>query len=114
MRSYADKLEHFKLGTLELRRTVSDLTFLYKLLNNKIDCLDLLSKININVPSRPPRHPRSVLYVPRYRTNLGKHSFMSRITHKYNKISGLTTDVDIFSNTLHKYKSLICTHFKGS
>ena len=49
-------LDFFGIETLKIRRDTHAVTFLYKLLNNKIDCSPLLSKVNFHVPRIESRH----------------------------------------------------------
>lgn len=102
--TYETRLEYFKLLSLEDRRKVLDFMFLYKIINNKVDCADLLSRINYNVPSKLARLSR---YLPfkanTFRTNLGHFSAMDRIQSQFSKLSR-SNDVDM-SYSLRKFKS---------
>jgi hypothetical protein len=44
------------LKSLKTRRLVFDANFVYKILNGKIDCPELLQKIDLKVPSFNSRH----------------------------------------------------------
>ncbi|KAG6452984.1 hypothetical protein O3G_MSEX007903 [Manduca sexta] len=48
--SYLEKLNHYRMTTLKVRRKISDLIFLYKLLHGKINSPQLLQAINISIP----------------------------------------------------------------
>ena len=50
--SYESLCENFKLKTLQSRRSISDLTFLNKLLNNTIDSNYLTSQVYLRIPRR--------------------------------------------------------------
>ena len=88
--SYNDKLQHFNMKTLESRRDMLDLRMLNKILNNKVDCPELLNKINFRVPTRRTR--RRDLFVSNHRLRLTANSPVTRATSLAND-----TDLDVFS-----------------
>ena len=49
---YCPALASFNLTTLEDRRRVADMIFLYKIINGLISCPDLLSLVMFNDPVR--------------------------------------------------------------
>ena len=49
---YESCLNNMKLLKLSDRRSVTDILVLYKIINSKFDCPDLLSLINFNIPIR--------------------------------------------------------------
>ena len=55
--SYADKCRYFKVQTLSERRNISEVVFLNKVFNNKIDCNAIIQDISFHVPSRNLRQP---------------------------------------------------------
>ncbi|CAH0558572.1 unnamed protein product [Brassicogethes aeneus] len=57
--NHSSLLDRFGFTSLETRRINSSLTFLFKLLNNKIDCDIILNKINFNVPRIESRSMRT-------------------------------------------------------
>ena len=67
-----------------------DLRFLNKILNNKVDCPDLLSSIDFRVPTRRTR--RRDLFVSNHRLRLTENSPVTRATTLAND-----TDLDVFS-----------------
>ncbi|KAL0852460.1 hypothetical protein ABMA28_000634 [Loxostege sticticalis] len=46
--TYNSRLKYFKMTSLESRRNMMDYLFLFKLVNNSLDCPDLLKQINLN------------------------------------------------------------------
>ena len=48
--SYAERCEYFKLPALDARREMLDLRMVNKLLNNQVDCPELLSRIGFGIP----------------------------------------------------------------
>lgn len=80
---YASLQNDLKLQTLSARRVSSDLKFLEKLLNNGINCPELLALVNFRVPSflsriNPP------FCAPFHHSNYGKNSPVSRLMHVAN------------------------------
>lgn len=55
---YAESLTIYNLSKLCIRRTIKDVTFLYKIINHLITCQYLLSKIVFNVPRTNSRNFR--------------------------------------------------------
>nr|CAI5827926.1 unnamed protein product [Callosobruchus analis] len=77
-------LQTMDLDTLAFRRQISDLTMLYNLLNNKLDCPALISKINFNVPNRTTRSNVN-FYIPFGRTNVSVMSPVNRMCVVFDK-----------------------------
>ncbi|KAI5732292.1 hypothetical protein M8J77_024484 [Diaphorina citri] len=80
--------------SLENRRKLQDLMFLFKILHNKIDSPELLSNINIRVNSRQTRLNHT-FKINRSHINIAQHCPIRRIQHLGNIIGG--AGVDIFS-----------------
>lgn len=85
-------LEHSQVLTrfgelpLTVRRDSQLVSFLFKLLNSKIDCPFLLEKISFHVPRVGARHhPTFSLTLPR--SNVLSQSPIHRMCHKFNLIS---------------------------
>jgi hypothetical protein len=90
--------ENFNILTLEQRRKLTDLLFLYKLLRNHIDSNDLVSMVSYQVPSSMTRVGNSgLLYCQRGRTNIIKKSPAWRMSTSYNDISKVNEHIDIFN-----------------
>ena len=70
--------------TLGQRRDLLDIMFQYKLLRNKIDCPNLLDKINFRIPYRHPRKPISLLAPPIKKTVFGANTVIPRLCKLYN------------------------------
>ena len=73
------------LQTLDNRRKVSSISFLYKLMNNMINSPDLLNQINIYAPVYRTRNPIS-LYIDKRRTNYYNNSPVINMCRLYNQI----------------------------
>ncbi|KAJ8736962.1 hypothetical protein PYW07_000233 [Mythimna separata] len=95
--SYHDRLGWYKMSSLEARRKVLDLRFAYKLLNNTIDCPQLVSKFSFRVPRVPPRKPITPLAPPLRRTVFGANSPIPRMCKLINERSDL---VDVHADSI--------------
>ncbi|XP_045453897.1 uncharacterized protein LOC123663253 [Melitaea cinxia] len=112
--SYDQRLDHFGLITLRDRRKLLDLLFLYKVINGFMDSTDILSRVNLCVPYNSPRKPISHIFeCSRNRTNLGRHSPINRICVEYGELCSRAPDVDIFSDSLRKFKNQILKSIAG-
>lgn len=98
--SYLDKLGCYKMRTLEARRELLDLRFAYKLLNNTIDCPQLVCKFNFRVPRRLPRKPITPLAPPHRRTVFGANSPIPRMCKLINERSDL---VDVYADSISTF-----------
>lgn len=72
------------LLSLKNRRNYLDQMFMYKLLNNKIDSPNLLSKVPILCPRVTCRKPK-LFHVPSTRTKYADNAFISRACTSFNK-----------------------------
>lgn len=91
--------------TLQQRRAIADLTFIHRILNNSIDCTELLSLINFNIPSRRTRHT-ALFHTLNYKTNAATNSPINRALHTFNNICQ-NSNIDIFLDSLPKFKKSI-------
>lgn len=110
--SYEKNLLQYNITSLESRRIISDMIFLYKIVNNNIDCPAIVQLFNLNVPSRLPRKPQALFNVTVYKSNLGKFSPLARLAHNYNDLSSKISGLDIASNSLSAFKSNLVNFFK--
>lgn len=90
-------LSRFQLKSLSSRRIVTSIKFLVKLTNNDIDCLELLSNLNFNVPQVSTRF-HSTFYVNFNRTNVLRKSPISIMCELCNNY---TNSFDIYCDSLH-------------
>lgn len=98
IKSYSDRLKHFKMYSLANRRDLLDIVFAYKLLRNHIDCPDLLKRISIKAPRRYPRGHMNLFVPPLRRTVLGASSVIPRLCKVLNQCG---KDIDIFADAIH-------------
>ena len=84
--SYVECCRRYNLLTLEERRQLLDMGFLFDVLTGRLDCpelVDLMSRLH--VPSRRTRHTCTQLFsVPTHSTNYGMNAVATRILHSYN------------------------------
>lgn len=112
--SYDHSLKHYNMLSLNNRRILLDMSFLHKLLNNKINCPDLLEKIPFITRSRSLiRTPRNLTLLnqysnmfapPRAKRNYTENRFVIRSTKFYNKNF---SEIDIFNTSLNNFKKSI-------
>ncbi|XP_046660241.1 uncharacterized protein LOC124354079 [Homalodisca vitripennis] len=92
------------LPTLSSRRTLIDLMFLYKILNNTIDCSEILQMIDFHVP-RSARHFQ-LFTIHHLSTNYLYHSAIPRLMRIGNAVSA---DLDFFGKPLSSFKRRAAT-----
>jgi hypothetical protein len=90
----------FRYDSLKLRREVKSLSFLYNVLNNKIDCIYFTSKLNIYV-SPIARRTSFSFFIPRSRTVNNYNTPLIRIPRLFNSICN---DLDVFWFSLPEYR----------
>lgn len=88
--SYKRRLQHFKIQSLETRRTILDALFLHKLVQHKIDCPQLLELLRFRAPFRFPRNHITPLCPPLRRSVSGRNSPICRLTSIANSCSDVT------------------------
>lgn len=99
--SYKNRLQHFGLFSLDNRRNLLDIQFLFKLLRNHIDCSQLVERIHYKAPSRYPRRMLPQLNVPFRRTVLGANSPIPRLC----KLLNSHIELDINFDSLSRVRS---------
>lgn len=97
---YNDLLLILNMQTLEQRRFLADMCIFYKILNNQINCPQLLRLISLNAAERRTRNTE-VFLVPFHSTNYGKNEPCTRFLRQANECVSL----DFFSSTLYQCKN---------
>lgn len=97
-----------RLMSLENRRTLLDMTFLYKIINNKTDCPQLISCLCFRVTPYSTRN-NELFFLPFNRTNFAFNSPVNRMCLTYNKLSAFESFPDIFFVSLTTFKKCIAT-----
>lgn len=85
------------LPPLALRRDVSDVVLLQKILNGQVQCSDLLAEINFKVPSKT--RSRELLSRKHHSTSYDYHSPLARMVRLGNRVA---TECDFFSDSLQR------------
>jgi len=80
---------------------LSDILVLYKLVNNLIDCPELVEKVILNVPEKRTRNT-CLYYVPICSTNFQLNAPMFRICTEANILQ-----IDLYAASLNRVKSMI-------
>lgn len=92
--SYEEACKFHGIITLEKRRTMLDMTFLYDVACSNLDCAELTSLIKYHIPGRPSRICTAKLFhIPFSRTNYRDNEYFLRATKVYNKSF---SDIDLF------------------
>jgi hypothetical protein len=97
---YHTKLVYFNIRTLESRRNIYDLIWLYKCLNNHIDNSKIFENISIRVPSFNSRNIDLFSY-PRSNSIYHAASPYIRVAKLFNDTC---TELDIFALSLNTFK----------
>lgn len=87
------KLEsELKIQPLQIRRRNYNVIFVHKLIHGSVDSIDILSRLNFNVPCRPIRNPR-LFTINFHRTKYGQNDVITRMMNTLNE---LELGVDLF------------------
>lgn len=109
--SYADRIKHYKVTSLEVRRRIADTLYCHGLIHARIDSPDVLKKLNFSVPRVNSRlHNRKMFAPPLYKSNLGRHSPINRMCLYCNAVR---FDVDLFSVSLNELRIKLKTIYKN-
>lgn len=107
LKSYRDRLKYFGMASLERRRRMIDLVFLKKLVVGNFNCPDLLSKVSFHLPRGLPRKSNRKLFcTPKGRTNLRRHSSLSRMYALYKDYEEA---IDLCVTSLYGLKKAVLT-----
>ena len=100
--------KNYNMMTLEQRRMITDLQFLYKIFNNQIDCSELLSSFRVNVPGKLTRLDNYSYFAhKKSKSNIMKKSPTWRLSETYNIISKGIKDLDISADNFNLYRAKI-------
>lgn len=106
---YDHLTERFGISSLEIRRKCASLTFLYKLLHQRIDCPDLLAQINFYTPRLQSRQ-NIFFHNNRARTNILLRSPINVMCNNFNQMCHLC---DINTCTLKELTQEAVNFFSG-
>jgi hypothetical protein len=97
--NYKHLRDTYNLQPLSARREVSDMVFLYKLINGQIDAPELLQRIHLHVPNRLTRATQT-FSTANTTTNYHYNSPLQRLPREANRL----VDVDVFAPSLNVFK----------
>lgn len=100
----------FDIKPLEVRRVLSSVVFLYKLVNCEIDCDDLLTRLNFRRP-RDTDRVNVVFSCPQVRTNLGLGSPLYLMQKHFNVVASRNTNCNIFLCSRREIVSFVFSTF---
>lgn len=96
---YDDLLQTYDIDSLEKRRKITNLLYIYKVLNNRENNPLVLSKFNFNVGTANTRS-RTLFYQPAVRLNVAKNSPINRMCELINQYP----ELDPFSLSLQMFR----------
>lgn len=100
-------LSMFNINSLDMRRIIVSVTFLYNIVNARVDCAALLEKLNFNIPRINSRN-QITFRNHRAKTNIALKSPIYYMCKNFNKISD-NCDIN-FSHLNTIIRSLIDFH----
>ena len=93
--SYQNLLQHFRIPSLNSRRTQHDLVFLRNIFRNQIDSTQLLSHFSLHTPARSTR-AKQLFSEPRARVATVQAGMFCRLPRAANAFLNSTNPVDFF------------------
>lgn len=104
LKNYDDACKYHKILPLTARRELMDQIFLYKIINNHLDCPILTSSILYSVPHRFNLRHKPIFQCEPSKSNYVRNSYLRRATRIHNN---KYVDCDIFYLSLHQFKKQI-------
>ena len=105
--NYDNLCSQYNLPSLQKRRENIDIILFKKIISGYIDCPNILSKVNLNVPARPLRnHSTFYPYVCNPKINVTMYSYIPRVQVLCNSLSD-NTGLDIFHASIRQIKQLL-------
>ena len=95
---YQELLINFDVDSLEIRRKIDAMKFLFKIINNSIDDSEFLSLLNFHVPRINSRN-NITFEIKRTRTSGHKNSPLNRLCYIFNTVAQRNNAID-FSTSL--------------
>ena len=106
--SYNSRLKLIDLPSLEARRSMLNILFVFKLFNGCINCPVLLDKLNINIPMRPSRY-LSFFKIEYFKQNYLNNQPFRIACIEFNKLYFV---IDFYM-PIHKLKADILQHLNS-
>ena len=107
--SYEILLRHFRLPSLNSRRTQHDIIFIRNIFRNKIDSSELLAAFSLHSPTRSTRTTR-LFSEPRARVGTVQTGMFCRLPRAANAFFNHTTDADLFNDTFCAFKRYVVSY----
>ena len=82
---YSDAVDRHNMESLESRRVLLDMSFLYNIVHGRIDSRYLCERMAVRVPDLRRTRQNYLFYIPILRTNYLKNSVVYRMLDIYNK-----------------------------
>lgn len=101
--NYVEQLNKFNLEPLNHRRFKSQCKFGFKIINNVLDCPEILSHFNFKVKTNHNTRNKDLFALNKFRTNYNKYSVVNRVQTSLNIINGF---IDIQSCS---FQVFVCT-----
>ena len=105
---YEHRLLLLDLNTLKDRRTILNVTFIFKLINGSVNCNYLLSKLKFNCPFRSSRSYKPLIVSNHIRTYLNNEP-LNNLCNNFNNMYFLFD----FNLSIESFKLIICKYFKS-
>lgn len=102
---HQELLSRYNVLSLNDRRVMHSLIFLFKIVHNKLDCPTILDQLHFNIPTVATRHSNT-FYLPTPRTNLLLFSPLFNMCSNYHRIQD-TCDI-FFCNISSIKKLCVC------
>ncbi|KAL1448351.1 hypothetical protein WDU94_015562 [Cyamophila willieti] len=106
---YTEILSTNNMCTLQQRRIMLDVIFLYKILNFLVDCPDLLHQVELRVNVSNTRN-KDIFHLKNAPSNISKNSPMNRMLSLGNRVTS-DLDVDFFNDTIGIIKTRLSNHY---
>lgn len=98
---YASIMRRMNVLTLEQRRNIADINFIYNLFNDVMRCPTLLQLLGLNCPQRLLRSS-SLLYIHAHNTLYGSNSIINRASMRVNMLPACA---DLFHLSPARFRS---------
>ena len=112
--NYRNLCINFQIMSLEQRRSLNDMMFLYNILNNEIDCIELVSKFSLRVPSTKTRKENNIFFHnTKAKTQLMLKSPTWRMGAVYNDINRKIINCDVFNSKKNVFRRILTNLFSN-
>ena len=104
---YSELVSQFNIEKTEEKFNLNLMSTLYKIANNKIDSMGLVSALQYHVPQMRSRPKPGLFHVPKSRTNYVNISPMWKMGKTYNEVVANDPSVDINSLSFQSFKRVL-------